>query len=277
MNIIQRAFSTDVKDISIRRIYKAVVRRIKNIPEIIAWYLPTKLCRENKTKLISFKDKHKGQRCFILANGPSLKITDLSLLKNEITIGMNRISVMEEVNGFIPTYIAVADVEIQLKQFMQEYNDLQIIKFFPWEVRNIFDNKKNLIFYKARFSNTFCKKAGELFGAGKSVTYVCLQLAYIMGFSEVILIGKDHSYSHEQKGIPGTRIISTGKESNHFISGYYTEGMKWTIPNYTDEENSYKLAKHAFEVDKRTVLDATINGKLNVFKKVDYNGLFTKN
>lgn len=273
MNIIKRTFTTDVKDISIGRIFRAIKRRITDIPHKIAWYLPTNFSKENKSKLLAYKDKHKGQRCFIVANGPSLKKTDLSLLKNEITIGMNRIYLL---NDFKPTYIAVADIEIQLKQFMQEFNDLQIVKFFPWEVRNTFDQKENLIFYKAKFSSTFCKRFDKLIGAGKSVTYVCLQLAYIMGFSEVILIGKDHSFSHEQKGVPGTRIKSTGNESNHFISGYYKEGMKWTIPNFTDEEYSYKLAKQAFEADNRIVLNATINGKLNVFKKVDYNSLFTK-
>ena len=273
MSLLRKLLKTNIKEFSAKRIYLAIIRRFVNIPHLIMWYMPTRMNKVNKINLSKFKDIHKGKRCFIVANGPSLKNTDLSLLKDEITIGMNRIYLLD---NFKPTYLAVADIEIQLKQFIQEYNDLQIIKFFPWEVRYIFDQKDNLIFYKTKFSDKFNGQFNKLIGAGKSVTYACLQLAYYMGFSEVILIGKDHSYSHEQKGVPGTRIKSTGNESNHFISGYYKEGMKWTIPNFTDEEFTYQLSREAFEADNRIVLDATINGKLNVFKKVDYNSLFTK-
>jgi len=273
MNLISRLFKTNIKEFSAKRIYLAIIRRIVNIPHLIMWYFPTTKNKINKINILKLKDIHKGKRCFIVANGPSLKNTDLSLLKDEITIGMNRIYLLDD---FKPTYLAVADIEIQLKQFFQEYNDLQIIKFFPWEVRNSFDKKDNLILYKTKFSARFNKKFNKLIGPGKSVTYICFQLAYYMGFSEVILIGKDHSYSHDQKGVPGTRIKSTGNESNHFISGYYKEGMKWTIPNYKDEEYSYQLAKEAFESDNRIILDATIDGKLNVFRKVDYYSLFNK-
>ena len=41
--------------------------------------------------LSSLRDKHKGERCFIIANGPSLNKIDISLLKDEITIGCNGI------------------------------------------------------------------------------------------------------------------------------------------------------------------------------------------
>src|SRR6185295_12690269 len=32
-----------------------------------------------------FRDRHKGKRCFVIGNGPSLKNQDLSLLADEIT------------------------------------------------------------------------------------------------------------------------------------------------------------------------------------------------
>ena len=41
-----------------------------------------------------YKNKHKGERVFLIANGPSLAETDLSLLENENTIAMNRISLL---------------------------------------------------------------------------------------------------------------------------------------------------------------------------------------
>ena len=41
--------------------------------------------------LKQYKNKYDGKRCFIVATGPSLTVEDLSLLKNEITFGMNSI------------------------------------------------------------------------------------------------------------------------------------------------------------------------------------------
>ncbi len=263
-----------LKDYSIIRILKGIKRRIFDIPDIISWYLPTKISKKNKDKLRKLHNKHKGERCFIIANGPSLKKTNLSLLKDEYTIGMNRIYLLKEKMGFLPTYLAVADIEIQLNQFHDEYDSIDIPKFFPWKLRRKFRNSENVFFFIMKYKTDFSPVFTKFIGAGKSVTVVCFQLAYYLGFSEVILIGKDHSYTHEQKGVPGTRIRSSGKESNHFISGYYKKGMKWTIPNYLEEEIAYRHAKKAYEKYGRKIFDATIDGKLNVFEKVNYYELF---
>lgn len=50
--------------------------------------------RKEELNLISsngmFKDIHKGERCFIVGNGPSIKSLDLSVLKNEIVFTVNQ-------------------------------------------------------------------------------------------------------------------------------------------------------------------------------------------
>ncbi|MDP3150317.1 MAG: DUF115 domain-containing protein [Ignavibacteria bacterium] len=276
MTNLFRLPGSKLKELSLKRIRNAIIRRILSIPHTIAWYLPISVSKTNKKKISLFKNIHLGKRCFIVANGPSLNKTDLSLLENEYIIGMNRIYLLEHSKKFKPTYLVVADIDVQLNQFTQEYNDVQIPKFFPWEVRNNFSHTENTNFYKMKFSSKFNADFQNSIGAGKSVTIICIQLAYYMGFKEVILIGKDHSYTVDQKGVPGTRIKSSGTEDNHFIKGYYKEGMKWTIPNYAGEEYSYSLAREAFEKDGREILDATINGNLNVFKKINYYDLFNK-
>jgi hypothetical protein len=54
----------------------------------------------------ALKDIHKGERCFVIGNGPSLKNTDISKLENEFTFGMNRIYLMFPELGFHTTYFA---------------------------------------------------------------------------------------------------------------------------------------------------------------------------
>ena len=104
------------------------------------------------------------------------------------------------------------------------------------------------------------------------MTYVALQLAFYMGFQQVILIGVDHNFSTQGK--PNTTVISQGEDKDHFHASYFGKGFRWQLPDLETSERAYRLAKQAFEAAGREVLDATIGGKLQVFPKVDYDQLF---
>jgi hypothetical protein len=113
--------------------------------------------------------------------------------------------------------------------------------------------------------------SGRVF-EGFTVTYVALQLAYHMGFSEVILIGVDHNFV--TKGPANQAVVSQGDDPNHFAPNYFGAGFKWQLPDLDGSERAYKMARAVYEADGRRVVDATIGGKLTIFPKVDYNLLF---
>jgi len=259
-------------ELSFDRLYQALERRIIEIPNRIRWQLPTLLKRRNKENLKSFRNIHLGERCFILANGPSLKLMDLSHLKDEYTIGMNRIYLNQKKMGFLPTYIVVSDVKIQIRQFYSELEKVTTTKFFNWNGRKYFNTENDIIYFRQTFQPEFSDDFAAGVWGGHSVTNVCIQLAYFMGFKQVVLIGKDHSYI--EQGVPGQMVKSTGKEKNHFIDGYYKAGMKWKIPDYKGEELAYLMAKEFFEKSGREIIDATVGGKLDIFRKVSFKGLF---
>jgi len=154
---LYRIKALNSKDITIRRVFSASVRRMKDIPHAIAWYMPFGFAKKNRNKLKLFKDIHKGKRCFIVANGPSLKKIDFDLLKKEFSFGMNRIYLMEKVNGFRPTYLACIDWKSQLLQFTDEYNEQTNLCFYDWNLRHLFDKKENFMFIKGKFSPAFSK------------------------------------------------------------------------------------------------------------------------
>jgi hypothetical protein len=60
--------------------------------------------RRSSARLATLRDRHRGQRCFILGNGPSLLRTDLGRLRRETTFGMNRIYLHFPQMGFATTY-----------------------------------------------------------------------------------------------------------------------------------------------------------------------------
>ncbi len=99
-----------------------------------------------------------------------------------------------------------------------------------------------------------------------------MQIAYYMGFEKVILIGVDHSF--ETKGKPHTMVVSEGDDPNHFDPCYFGKGFRWQLPDLRTSELAYRIAKYHFENAEREILDATVDGKLQVFPKVDYYQLF---
>ena len=272
---LKRIKSLKKEDIYFSRIVNAIFRRIYYLPQKFIYSLPFGFYRRNRNNLKSFNNIHNGERCFVIANGPSLKHIDFSLLENEFTIGMNRIYLMEKQNGFTPTYLACIDKNSQINQFYEEFDKLEIPCFFNFKLRHKFSKLSNQNFILGKFSQSFANGISNAYGNGKSVTYTAIQLAFHMGFKEVYIIGKDHSYNTAQKA--GIGIKSDGNEDNHFIKGYYKKGQNWDAPDLTGEELAYKIARNEFEKNGRIIRNATIGSKLEIFKKIDFLSIFNNN
>ncbi|SDG70601.1 6-hydroxymethylpterin diphosphokinase MptE-like protein [Mucilaginibacter sp. P25] len=276
MEGIKRLLSFKLSDLTFGRVSRALLRRVGNIWHLATWYFPFGFSKRNKEKIKQYENIHAGKRCFIVCNGPGLNKINIDLLKNEYTIGMNRIYLMEEQNGFSPTYLFCYDKATQLLQFTEEFDALKLPCFFNWDLNKKFSRKDNQVFLKGKFSPSFSiDPIDDLVGNGKTVTYICMQLAYYMGFSEVYLVGKDHSYNTTVK--PTNAIVSDGHDLNHFSPKYYRPGQIWDAPDYHSEELAYKLARKVFEQSGRKIQDASVDGKLDVFEKVDFKELFTEN
>ena len=107
---------------------------------------------------------------------------------------------------------------------------------------------------------------------GTTVTYVAMQIAFYMGFNQVILIGVDHSFT--TKGTPHSVVTTDDKDLNHFDDQYFGKGFRWQLPDLDGSELAYRMAKYHYERKGREIVDATIDGKLQVFRKVEYDALF---
>ncbi len=249
---------------------------IKRVPELPAAYLhPWR--RESIRRLAALKDIHKGKRAFLVANGPSLKQTDLSKLKNEFTFGMNRIYLMFPELGFSTTYLTVVN-DLVVEQTANDLAALPTPKFIAWRSRRHFPtnlpttNLPTFIYTSytgPRFSTDVRGRVWE----GATVTNVTLQLAFHMGFQQVILVGLDHNYT--TTGKPNSTVTSQGDDPNHFSSAYFGKGFRWQLPDLETSEIGYAMARDAYRSAGREVLDATLGGKLTIFPKVDYNALFS--
>jgi hypothetical protein len=236
--------------------------------------------RHSLRRLADFKDKHRGQRCFIIGNGPSLKQTDLTRLRDEATFGMNRIYLAFPELGFGTTYYVCIN-SLVIEQCAEDIRKLTMPKFLSWRSRNLIPPQnasgdasiEDLIFLHTTYTGPkFTQDVRGRLWEGATVTNVTLQLAYYMGFDPVILIGVDHTYSTQ--GQPNTTIVSQSDDPDHFNASYFGKGFRWQLPDLDTSERGYWMARQAFEKDGRQVLDATVGGQLTIFPKIDYNSLF---
>ena len=222
-------------------------------------------------KLEALRDTQKGERCVIIGNGPSLKQTDLRKLKDIYTIGMNRFYMAFAELGFT-TSILLSVNNLVIEQCADDFRGLPIPTFVSWRARKYIAPAPDLHYLytsytKPRFNGDATGRLWE----GATVTFVAMQLAYFMGFSQVILIGVDHNFTTQ--GTPNTTVVSSGDDPNHFHPGYFGHGFRWQLPDLETSEVAYHMAKQAYADDGREIVDATVGGKLNVFPKVAYDSI----
>jgi hypothetical protein len=248
---------------------------IRRIPELPAAYLhPWR--RESIKRLDALKNIHTGKRAFIIGNGPSLKQTDLSKLKNEITFGMNRIYLAFPEFGFSTSYLCVTN-DLVIEQFLNDFLALQVSQFIAWRSHRHYNPKLPIInlptfVYTSYTGPKFSPDVRGRVWEGATVTNLALQLAFHMGIEQAILIGVDHNFA--SKGDANKTVVSEGDDPNHFMPNYFGKGVKWQLPDLDTSEVGYLMAHEAYRKAGREVLDATVGGKLTVFPKVDYNSLF---
>lgn len=255
---------------SFRRIINALYKRLEYPFLLSQFAFPFGFNKKNRQKFAELKNSKSG-RCFIIATGPSLKNVDFEILKDEFTITMNRGYLLKDQVDFKPSMLVCIDMKTQINQFTNFYDNIEDVPtFYNWRARRKMRHLENRFFVFSWFSPRFL--TNSIFGGGKSVTYTCIQLAYHLGFQEVYLVGKDHYYTTKKK--PSESVIVDENTNNHFLKSYYMKNQIYDSPDLKKEEHAYSIAKNKFDSESRTIMDATENGKLEVFEKIDFKDIF---
>ena len=170
-----------------------------------------------------------------------------------------------------PTYYVAVNLHV-LEQFSSDIVNLHMPAFVPWYAFPLMQTSNNMHFLDVHLGLDFATDVRQGLWTGVTVTYATMQIAYYMGFKEVYLIGVDHHF--ESKGKPHKVVLSQGHDPDHFHHNYFGSGIRWQLPDLEGSEENYRLAKKYFEADGRALRDATIDGHLEIFQKVDYDTLF---
>ncbi len=229
-----------------------------------------------------FKGIGRGQRCFIMGNGPSLKRIDPLRLKREVTFGTNGIYLVEDWLGFLPTYHVTEDrlviedrgAEISALRGTTKFYDRRWMRHIPPSDSDVMPR---VIYDYSEYPDfpLFSRNAARCLWVGGTVTYLCLQLAYYMEYDPVILVGFDHSYvrpAHVEAA--GAVWTSHGDDPNHIHPDYFGKGKRWHDPRVDRMSRAFIRAKNEFESAGRRVVNATSGGQLEIFPRADFLSLF---
>lgn len=231
---------------------------------------------KSKKRIEVYHNKYVGRRCFIVGNGPSLSVDDLEHIKDEISFGTHRIYKIFNKTTWRPTFYCAQDYRL-IRNSISDISKINVQEKFIGMVPTCrYPCVKDACFSKITLKDFFPAPpefsydvSKEIF-EGMTVTYMCLQFAIYMGFSEIILIGVDHNYAIEMKA-DGTIITNEGIR-DHFSED--TEGIT-NIPQLDKTTLAYFTARDYAERKGVSILNATRGGKLEVFPRVDFDSLFT--
>ena len=231
-----------------------------------------------------FKNKHIGQRCFVVATGPSLKISDLETLKNhnELSISMNSIYKGFQKTSWRPKYYLATDPKTDY--LMKAIDEMDVpYKFVADRAGNFWKhNHENNVFKlhvkyvengrELKFSEDLTKC---VYSAG-NVTYNCLQLAVYLGCKEIYLIGVDFSNIQYEKGKKTHFVENYNDDLQLYKDKYIGEGLISDDEAVQWQGRTYISAKKYTEEHGIKIFNATRGGKLEIFQRVDFDSLFDK-
>ena len=242
--------------------------------------------REKQARWRTIKNLYRGQRAFIVGNGPSLNRTPLHLLKDEFTMCFNRFDLMFERLGWRPTmYMCIDDrVAEDTADRIDEIVPLVRFAFFPdidplrggIDFRSFIEDAHNIFWLSLKWEGFHDDLPAC--GPGGTVVHAGLQVLAFMGFSPIYLVGVDMEFKDHRTVIQHDRRNWTATQDddpNHFDPRYFGAGARFHYPRLHESMlPSLQQAKEHLDAKGIQVLNGGIGGALEIFPRVDFPSLF---
>ena len=241
-----------------------------------------------------YQSIHKGKRAWIIGSGPSLNQTNLDLIKNELSFGMNCVSLLYNTTFWRPTYFVFcstyANSAKRGKRYVKsirETIELNETTSFIWDVFKpaiiqpgaLTKNPcwfESMTEYGPDNDKSFSTDASIYLDKSGTTMNVAFQIAYFMGFQEIILLGADLGWK--------STTTETRKDLNHFVSSYITDIKNGEWENAHTRRTHQLVKRHldklgvkVYNASKKTLLDVyplvnyedVLNGKININVRQD--------
>jgi len=214
-------------------------------------------------------------RAFVVGNGPSLRETNLDLIRGEVSFGVNRIKLIYPETSWRPThyvraesmeYLGDADPDLWIDDVLYhlEHPGIEVwgnIYFTKWMNRAGYDGSaihvpKLCNHYLEHYNSENCPHMWHMpilctYG---SVVTVAIQLAFHLGYSPIYLLGCDLGYKE-------------GGKNSHFADDYVQTPEFLRPAKYAnlDTLQGHIIASRSCPVP---IYNSTVGGELEVYPRV---------
>jgi hypothetical protein len=237
-----------------------------------------------------FKNKHRGERCFILGSGHSINKQDLSLLNGEIVMTQNNFHFHSQIDVISPTYhVLVPKYQppafdsswIVWLESMEDRLPKSTKLFLDINTRYLVDSssvfQERAHYLTTGYSNIAMKKAPiDLTRPLMNVPTVlceCLAIAIYMGFDNIYLLGFDLDQNvqllsgkdRDDLRFYGKSAITNNDAEKMIESEGQASGEDWLVM-WTTWQQCGLLRSVAQDLDIK-ITNLTLGGLLNVFPR----------
>lgn len=241
----------------------------------------------------SLRNRHAGERCFIIATGPSIKTQDLTVLAGETCIGVSNFFVHPDFALINPRYYCVAphhppitvpDFQAWMRELEQRTSDDMVmitgLANRPlWQEGRLFTRRSTHFLKLGLPWDVQSTRAIDLTQAVphiQSVTVMALLVALYMGFQDVYLLGCDHdwilhlntsSHFYEEKE---HKLVQAGYDE------WFDTDFSAYCQDYVDLWGQYRGLRSIAQREGKRIVNTTAGGLLDVFPRADLNEIIAQ-
>lgn len=220
---------------------------------------------ESSRRLKEFSDSRRSDTAILVGNGPSLKSVDFELFEGQDVFISNYAIKNQALNkyakGVAVTNYLVAEQEPYHFQMGRHW------RFFPLWLGNTFSSSEQNIFLNAVGGDlSFSTNVEKKIFWHSTVSFFWLQILYHAGYRKILMTGFDNSYKQSKTAKEGDLIRQEKNDENHFDASYF-KGKVWQAADTDKMEETYILSKKHFELDGREIVNCTVGGQLEVFRR----------
>jgi hypothetical protein len=234
-----------------------------------------------------FRNKHKGQRCFVIGNGPSLNKQNLQPLKGELTFVTNFFWKHPVVKLWQPRYYFMSDPflftdsEVVREHFNGLAAHIHSSIFFVIHFARQFIESRSLLppdrtYYVAIGGNgeAVASQGPDLVRIVpdiRTITELALATAIYMGCSPIYMLGCDHDWLAHREAHQNFFGVGDLQKQSVSSSSYQRD-----LESLLRVWNGYSALKHYASRVGIQIYNATEGGFLDVFDRVSYQSLFAE-
>lgn len=279
----------------------------RDIQFYIKWIFDKDLRKEmsrNKT----FKDVHKGKRCFILGNGPSLKHYDLTKLSEEYVFTVNNMMTTDYFKVVKPNFHLFFDPKFfsfffhlnpknddEKNKMKSLRNSLElfpkIVYFSSYRLKSnfikLFPTLNSHYLVNNKIYTSSLKKASSLHRntpAFQNVITYAINIALYMGFEEIYLLGVDMTgfleyYEHNSINDKCGHFYDKSQEDQEKESKFRNNNKidnEFYLKNFGKTFEHLKLMQNDVMAKNAKLYNASRHGAIDFLPRIDYESIFLK-